>query len=218
MMCKPPEIRHNIQGKGVLLSMLLLLLGTLLASCGGRTTAGTGPTAAPVTGAQIDPPRQLTDFTMTSDTGTPLSLSDLRGKPVLLYFGYTFCPDVCPTTLADFVRVKRNLGDAADDVAFVFISVDPERDTPEKIATYMQAFDDDFIGLHADEKTLRKIQYDYGLYYQKSRVAGTSAAYLVDHSTGIYLIDQEGRLTFIYAFGTPADVITTDVRTLLDAG
>jgi len=214
-------MKHTEPGR-LLLPVVLLLLVALLTGCTGTTSAGTDAagtdaeaTGLPTAGTPIEPPRELTDFTMTSAAGTPLSLSDLQGRPVLLYFGYTFCPDVCPTTLADFVRVKRDLGEDADKVAFVFISVDPERDTPEKIANYMRAFDTEFIGLQGNEKTLRRIQFDYGLFYQKSQVPGTSADYLVDHSAAAYLIDQEGRLVMIYAFGTPPEVMRADVRALL---
>ncbi len=209
-------MKHTQPGR-LLLPAVLLLLVALLTGCTGTNSAGTdaAATGMPTAGTPIEPPRELTDFTMTSAAGDPLSLSDLQGRPVLLYFGYTFCPDVCPTTLADFVRVKRDLGEDADKVAFVFISVDPERDTPEKIANYMRAFDTDFIGLQGDEKTLRRIQFDYGLFYQQSQVQGTSADYLVDHSAAAYLIDQEGRLAVIYAFGTPPEVMSADVRGLL---
>ncbi len=211
-------IYHTQRGMPLLPTVLLLLVVALLTSCSGTTSAGTETeaTGLPTAGTPIEPPRELTDFTLTSAAGSPLSLSDLQGRPVLLYFGYTFCPDVCPTTLADFVRVKRDLKEEASEVAFVFISVDPERDTPKKIANYMQAFDTDFIGLQGDEQTLRRIQFDYGLFYQQSQVQGTSADYLVDHSAAAYLIDQAGRLAMIYAFGTPPEVMAADVRELLE--
>lgn len=206
----------------VILSMLLTLITVLLVACSNNTGATTSPAAAsvdapemPQQGARIEPPRALKDFTLTSNTGTPLSLSDLRGKLVLLYFGYTFCPDICPTTLADFVHVKRNLGEEADQVAFVMISVDGERDTPEVLARYMQAFDPDFIGLQGDAATLRQIGSDYGLYYKKNAVEDTSAGYLVDHTAASYLIDSEGRLAMIYPYGMPSDVISADIREML---
>ncbi|MCG8350106.1 MAG: SCO family protein, partial [Chloroflexales bacterium] len=101
-------------------------------------------------GTPIEPPRQLTDFSLPGSTGETLSLSDLRGKMVLVYFGYTFCPDFCPMTLADFARIKQELGAQADQVVFMMISVDAERDTPEVLARYMSAFDEDFIGLTGD--------------------------------------------------------------------
>jgi protein SCO1/2 len=166
-------------------------------------------------GTPVEPPRQLTDFSLPSSTGETLSLSDLRGKLVLVYFGYTFCPDFCPMTLADFARVKQELGAQADQVTFMMISVDSERDRPEVLARYMSAFDEDFIGLTGDTRTLRRIGPEYGLYYEVREVEGTSAAYLVDHSTPSYLIDKEGRMRMIYSHGTPPEVISADIQALL---
>lgn len=198
---------------------LLTLVGMLV----GLTGCATSPAAVVDSeemyqGTRLDPPVELTDFTMPSQDGSMLSLSDLQGKPVLMFFGYTFCPDICPTTMAEFVHVKRNLGEDADKVAFVFVSVDGERDTPEVLARHLSAFDDAFIGLQGDDVTLQRIGKEYGLYYKKNNnVQGTSAAYLVDHSTAAYLIDPQGRLDTIYTYGTPPDIMTTGVRTLLDS-
>jgi protein SCO1/2 len=179
------------------------------------------PISRPSQGTQITP-RKVEDFTLTNQDGEPFTLSDVRGKPVLLYFGYTFCPDICPTSLAEFVRVKRGLeqDDAGkgDQVAFIFISVDGERDTPEVIKSYLAAFDPDFIGLTGDEQDIRRIGVDYGTFFEKNYdVEGTSADYLVDHSAASYLLDQEGKLTTIYGYGTPPEVIIEDLRAMLDS-
>lgn len=172
----------------------------------------------PTAGTRIEPPREVADFTLINQDNIPTSLSDFRGKPVILYFGYTFCPDICPTTLAELVYVKRNLQEhgKGDDVTFIFASVDGERDTPEVIKPYLAAFDEDFIGLTGTEKELRKIGVDYGLFFEKSQVQGTSADYLVDHTAATFLIDAEGRLHTVYAYATPADVISNDLLTLLN--
>ncbi len=162
-------------------------------------------------GTVIDPPRVLTDFTLTSQDGTPISLSDLRGQVVLMYFGYTNCPDVCPITLGDFKRVKESVGDQADQVAFVMVSVDGERDTPERLKSYIGNFDPDFIGMTGDEATLNRLGADYGLYFQKQE----GENYVVDHTASIFMIDAEGRLTTVYTFGTEPDVIVEDVAALL---
>jgi len=198
----------------VLVAMLVLVA---LVGCA-RTEPPPPPPSVPPpsAGTDIEPPREVADFTLTSHTGDPLSLSDLEGSPVLLYFGYTFCPDICPTTLAEFVRVKRLLGDDADQVHFVFVSVDGERDTPEVLARYLPAFDKDFIGLTGEENIIRKIGADYGLFFQKQDVSGTSADYLIDHTAASFLIDSERRLRTIYGYGTPADVISQDIRDVLN--
>lgn len=202
------------------LAAVLLLAGALLiGGCGNSPAALTiRDEQQEYRGTPIEPPKPLTDFSLPSSTGATLGLDDLRGKVVLLYFGYTFCPDMCPMTLSEFARVKRDLGDQADQVAFVMISVDSERDTPEVLARYMTAFDPDFIGLTGDERTLRQIGPDFGLYYEKRTVEGTSANYLVDHTTPSYLIDQEGRLRMVYSHGTPPEVISAEIQRMLTEG
>jgi len=163
---------------------------------------------------RIDPPRPLDDFTLTSHTGEPLSLSDLKGKPTLLYFGYTFCPDVCPMTLGEYVRVKAALGERGAGVNFVMVSVDAKRDTPARLSRYLGGFDPAFIGMTGDELTLRRIGADYGLYFE-IHDDGRTQNYMVDHTASVFLIDPEMRLTAIYAFGTDPQVIADDLRAML---
>lgn len=201
-------------GSGCLLATFLLLV--VLAGCAGISAEPTPPPFQPPTaGTPIDPPRPVADFALINQSGNPFRLGDLQGTVVLLYFGYTFCPDICPTTLAEFVRVKRALGSESDKVAVVFISVDGERDTPEKLKTYLAGFDPSFIGLTGEEGMIRKVGVDYGLFFEKQKVEGTSADYLIDHSAASFLIDQQGRLVMIYGYGTPAEVIAADIRTLI---
>ncbi len=194
-----------------------LILILVLAGCAAPGAAPTPqPAGPPTAGTPLDPPREVADFTLTSQAGEPLSLSDLEGRLVLLYFGYTFCPDICPTTLAELVYVRRNLGDQADEVQVVFVSVDGERDTPEVLRHYLGAFDESFLGLTGEEMEIRKIGADYGLYFEKREVEGTSADYLVDHTAASFLIDRQRRLRMIYGYGTPADVISSDIQRLLE--
>jgi len=203
-----------------LLSCFLMLL---IIGCGAKNNASPSTSGeirsqgmpVPTKGTPINPPRAVADFTLQNQENKPFKLSELRGKPVLVYFGYTFCPDVCPTTLAEMVRVKRDLGEKGKEVGFLFISVDGERDTTQVIARYLTAFDKDFIGLTGDEQTIRRIGADYGIYFKKQVVEGTSAAYLVDHSAATYLLDREGRLAMIYNYGTPHTVMSKDVLPLL---
>lgn len=199
----------------VLIALTLLLSACASAPAAAPTVAST-ETDVPTAGTLIDPPKPLSDFTLaSSEGGKPLSLSQLRGKPVLLYFGYTFCPDVCPTTLAEFIRVKKDLASRADQLAVLMVSVDPERDTPAVLERYMKAFDPSFIGMTSDEATLRRIGGEYGLFYQRQAVSGSSAAYLMNHSAASYLIDPQGQLRMIYSYGTPHTVIAPDVERLL---
>ncbi len=203
--------------RNIALAIALLGVGLALNACAATEAPAiiNEEEAAFSAGTAIDPPRTLSDFTLPSTVSPTLSLSDLRGKVVLLYFGYTFCPDICPTTLAELVHVKRMLDADADNAAFVLISVDPDRDTPGVLTRYLAAFDPDFIGMSGDDQTLRAIGSDYGLYYERRADLATSADYLVDHSSATYLIDQEGQLRMVYSYGTPPEVIGADVQDLL---
>ncbi|MBO9338034.1 MAG: SCO family protein [Chloroflexus sp.] len=163
----------------------------------------------------IDPPTVLSDFSLPASTGGELRLSDLRGQPVLLYFGYTRCPDYCPITLSEFRRVREELGDDGERVHFVLISVDPVYDTPEVLATYLQAFGAGFIGLQGNDATLRRISKEYGLTYRHGGGHQHHGSAGVEHSTASYLIDQNGRLRIVYPYGTAASVYVQDIRTLL---
>lgn len=197
--------------------LVALLAGAVigLAGCSSGDETPAGPTATPLPGTIFDPPREVGDFTLTSHTGQPLSLSDLEGKAVMLFFGYTHCPDVCPTTLAEFKRVKNLLGDTASEVAFVFVSVDGERDTPERLAAYVGAFDPDFIGLTGDDAAIRAIGQDYGLFYQRSTYDESAAGYLVDHTASTFVLGPEGRLRIVYPYQTDPAIVADGIRRVL---
>lgn len=199
------------------------LLFILSAASNRTATGGVNTGVALVEGGEIfdgvtiyDPPQPLSDFTLTSHTNEPFSLSDLRGKAVLLYFGYTRCPDFCPLTMLEFKQVKKALGEQADQVAFVFISVDGARDTPAVLANFIARFDPDFIALTGDEPTLRRIGADYNLQFAKVERSG-SDNYLVDHTASTFLIAPDGRLVERFAFGTDAGVIAEQIRARLAA-
>jgi protein SCO1/2 len=165
----------------------------------------------------VEPPRELQDFTLMTHTGDPLSLSDLRGRLVVMFFGYTHCPDFCPGTLLNYQRIHALLGDPADAVKFLFITVDPARDTPQAMADYLQARGvAGFVtGMVGEDATLQQIAPDYGLYYGVQPGMELQADYLVDHSTVVYLVNQGGELVTIYTYGTEADVIANDIQSLL---
>ena len=163
--------------------------------------------------------RTLIDFSFPAHTGESLSLSSLQGKPILLFFGYTHCPDVCLITLSDMKKVHENLGDMAKDVSFVFISVDGERDTPERLAEYFyyQRVGDWLIGLSGDDGTLQRISVDYGLYYDLVlEEADENNNYPVDHTASIYLVNSEGELVTIFVYGTLPEYITEQVIAQID--
>ena len=187
--------------------------------------------AQPAGAALVEPPHLLQDFTLTSHVGDPISLSNLRGQAILMFFGYTHCPDVCPTTLADYRLIKQSLGDHADKVAFVFISVDGGRDTPEVLARYLGQFDAGFIGMTGDEATLRRIGAAFGLLFQQETVSVAheheegyahhhgddldAENYFVQHTSPSFLIDRDGYLRLVYFYGTEPDIITEGIRQIL---
>ncbi|HEY53208.1 MAG TPA: SCO family protein [Caldilineae bacterium] len=154
------------------------------------------------------------DFDLTSDTDESVKLSDFRGKPVLLYFGYTFCPDVCPTTMAELGRMMRELGDDADDVQVIMISIDPERDTPERLGEYVRYFHPSFIGLTGTEDEIAQAATPLGIFYAKQEVEGASG-YLMDHTATVLLVDKDGLARLIWPYGTSAEDMAADVRYFL---
>ncbi len=165
-------------------------------------------------GSEITPATAAPDFQLAQADGSAYSLSAGSGKISLLFFGYTACPDICPTTLSDFKRVKADLGLLADETEFIFITVDPQRDTPQRAAEYAAGFDPAFIGLSGSGADLEPVWAAYGVYHAIQ--AGQSAAgYLVDHSTRVYLVDAGRNLRLTYTYGTPPEDIAADIRYLL---
>lgn len=155
------------------------------------------------------------DFELTRANGEPFRLSGQRGKTVLLFFGYTSCPDVCPTTMAEMKQVIDNLGEDAKFVQVVFITVDPARDTPEKIQQYASHFHNSFIGLTGSEEQLAPIWDGYDVVRQVNQ-SDSAFGYIVDHTARLYLIDTQGNLRLSYAFGTPTKDIVFDLKLLLE--
>jgi protein SCO1 len=160
-----------------------------------------------------DPPRPLDDFTLTGNDGEPLGLSDLLGKVTLVYFGYTNCPDMCPLTLANFKRIKADLGDDAAQVNFLMISVDGTRDTPVHMYSFMSAFDPDFLGMTGSAEDIGQIAGTFDLDYVLHTDGGEN--YSVDHTASIFMVDQAGVLRTLFPYGTEPVVIVEAVRELL---
>jgi protein SCO1/2 len=176
-----------------------------------QPTATPPATLTPIPGViEVMPPRELLDFTLPASTGEDVSLSGLQGNYTLLFFGYTHCPDFCPTTLATWKRIKEELGEAGAQVNYVFVSVDGERDTPEVLARYLERFDDAFIGLTGNPEVLAEIAPDYGLDYALNKEEGEN--YSVDHTTRTFLIDRQGRLVDVFSFDVPQSIIVAEIQ------
>ncbi len=156
------------------------------------------------------------DFALTDHAGKARTLADFRGKVVVLFFGYTQCPDVCPTTLATLVEALRQLGPDAAQVQVLFVTVDPERDTRELLSTYVTAFDPSFLGLSGDAEATARTAKEFKILYQK-QPGRTPDSYTVDHSAGTFIFDPQGRLRLYVGYGQGADVFAHDIRVLLRA-
>ena len=181
----------------------------LLVGCGAQS----GPKfeATDVTGADFG-----RNFTLTDHNGKPRTLADFRGKAVVVFFGYTQCPDVCPTTMAALKQAMEKLGPDADRVQVLFITVDPERDTQDLLSKYVPAFDPRFLGLYGDADATARTAKEFKVIYQK--VPGTTPGqYSMDHSAGTYIYDPQGRLRLYVGQAQGADVFAHDLKALLDA-
>lgn len=165
--------------------------------------------------AYSEPYPVASEFELTRQNGAQFRLSEMRGKVVLLFFGYTSCPDVCPTTMAELNQALEKVGAHADQVQVVYVTVDPQRDTPERVEEYVNHFNPDFIGLSGSESELAKVWNDYGIF--REIVDGTSAAgYLVNHTARVTVIDQQGNLRVSFPFDTPVENIVHDLELLID--
>jgi len=153
-------------------------------------------------------------FSLTDHTGKPRTLADYKGKVVLVFFGYTQCPDVCPTTMAEMASVMQKLGPQADQVQVLFITLDPERDTQALLASYVPAFDKRFVGLYGTLEQTAKVAKDFKVFY--SKVPGKEpGSYTIDHTAGSYVFDRDGKLRLFIRHGGGADPIVHDLRQLL---
>ncbi len=187
--------------------LLLLSLLLLLAGCGEQKLP------SPFKAADVSAKYAGADFQLNDATGRPVSLADYRGKVVALFFGYTHCPQVCPTTLADLAQAMRQLGSDADKVQVLFVTLDPERDTRELLAQYPPAFFPTFKGLSGDSAATAQAAQAFGVIYQKH--ANKSGGYELDHSAGTYLIAPGGKPVLLSPYGQRAELLVHDIKLLL---
>lgn len=171
------------------------------------------PTPTPG-GIPVGQYRDIHDFALTDQNGAPFKLSNLKGRPLLLSFGYTFCPDVCPLTLADFKATKKLLDAQGVDAAYVFVSIDPERDSAPVLKRYVALFDPGFIGLTGPVDQVQAVASMFDASFEKQPPKRGETAYLMAHSSFMYLIDGDGNWTLQYPFQTPPAVMAADIAKL----
>lgn len=192
--------------RSIVVSLLGAVLVAALAAC-----------AAPaqLKGTVIEPAKPAPDFTLTDEQGQPFTLSGQQGKVVVLFFGFTSCPDICPAELSNLAAATRQLGADAGEVQVALVSLDPERDTSERLSQYVTAFDPSFKGLRGATATLDPIVKDYGVFYERRELPESALGYTIDHSGFVYVIDKAGRWRLVFAHGTPAADIAADLQVLV---
>jgi protein SCO1/2 len=190
----------------------ICLVSTLL---GGSSRGFAGQQPHVFHGIVSQAPPRAADFTLTAHTGKPIRLGDFQGKLVLLYFGYTYCPGICPTTLAEVAQAVQTLGPkAAEKMQVLMVSVDPERDTAARLATYLTHFNASFLGLTGTPDEIAATAAAYGIYYKKYEETPTNG-YVVDHTSMVIVVDEKGFVQLLFPFGTPAQAMADDLAALL---
>ncbi len=182
-----------------------LLIALLVSACGSPSFRG----------SPLDPPVDVPDFQLVDEHGQAFRLSEQRGRVVLLFFGYTSCPDVCPTTLATWRQVHEGLGEDAERVRFVFVTVDPERDTTERLGMHVDAFQPDFVGLTGSQEELEAVYEIFDVFYEKDTASQSALGYLVSHTATTFVIDPQGKWRLRESYGTLVEDLVYDIRQLL---
>lgn len=183
--------------------LALVLLASAAHAADGKLKAGT-----------FDPPRLSPDFALEGSDGTALKLSRYRGKVVMLGFGFTNCPEICPTTLSRLAKARKKLGGEGKDLQVVYVTVDPERDNPERMRTYLTRFDPSFIGATGTPAQLAQVQKEFGIHAAR-KLGKDPASYAIDHSSFVYLIDRAGSLRALMPYGRSAEDFAHDAAILL---
>jgi protein SCO1/2 len=186
--------------------LILALVAFILTAC--------DPDAPHFNSVDITGANYARDFRLADAKGAPRTLADFRGKVVVIFFGYTQCPDVCPTTLSDMAEVRKRLGADGDKLQVIFVTLDPERDTSEVLAQYVPAFDPTFVGLRGTGEETAAVAKEFKVFYQ--RVPGkTETSYTLDHTAGSYVFDREGRVRLFLRHAGGIDPIVADLKQLL---
>ncbi|AIY39775.1 Cytochrome oxidase biogenesis protein Sco1/SenC/PrrC [Collimonas arenae] len=196
-----------------------LLMVLSLAACGDKSAGSSqemtlSPAKSAFNNTDVTGLGYARDFALTDHTGKPRTLADYKGKVVVVFFGYTQCPDVCPTTMVEMANVLKEMGPLASKVQVLFVTVDPERDTQELLSKYVPAFDPSFVGLYGDAAATEKVAKEFRVFYQK--VPGkTPGSYSMDHTAGSYVFDPEGHIRLFIRHGQGPEPVAHDLKLLL---
>ena len=193
----------------------IIAAGALSVSAGAVFTACSEAPKPAFKGVDITGVDYARDLPLTDQFGQPRHLKDFAGKVVVVFFGYTNCPDVCPTTMTELAQVKHDLGADGDKLQVVFVTVDPDRDTPEVLKAYMANFDPSFLALRGSQDELAAVAKDFKIFY-KQVPGDTPTSYTMDHSAGMYMFDPSGHLRLFHRYGSGAQAVVDDTRLLLD--
>jgi protein SCO1/2 len=186
--------------------LIALALVALLAAC--------RPSVQPFNNVDITGASYAREFALTDHTGVRRTLADYRGKVVVVFFGFTHCPDVCPTTMAEMAEVKRRLGKDGERLQVIFITVDPERDTTGLLAQYVPSFDPSFVGLTGTPEEIARTAKEFKVFYQKVPT-GKAGSYTVDHTAASFVFDPQGRLRLYVKYQQNPDLVVADIKQLL---
>jgi len=187
---------------------LLVLLACFLVACGHSQAP------AKLYGADIGGADFVGDFELLDHHGAKRQMSDYQGKVVVLFFGYTHCPDVCPTAMSDMAKMMKLLGNDANQVQVLFVTLDPERDSQQVLAKYVPSFDERFVGLYGNAQQTAEVAKRYKVFFEKKDVAGKSG-YTIDHSAGAFVFDKAGKVRIYFRNGQKPNEMASDLKQLL---
>jgi protein SCO1/2 len=210
-------LRRSSKSAPLLACALILASSLALTGCDRKETGSAGSSApaqassfksVDLTGANY-----AKQFSLPDVDGKVRTLADFKGKVVFVFFGFTQCPEVCPTTMAELAEVKRRLGKDGERLQGVFITIDPERDTPQVLKEYLGNMDPSFVGLHGSPDEVNAASREFKVFYQK--VPTKDGGYTMDHTAGAFVFDPSGRIRLFVRYGLGVDALTADIKTLL---